>query len=82
VPVELKLKFYALYKQAMNEDISYSRPSLFHPVAVKKWNAWHQLLGMSKEEAMLRYIRTLTSIDPDWEQHPALDNYSMDYPMT
>jgi len=66
----------------MNEDISYSRPSLFHPVAVKKWNAWHQLLGMSKEEAMLRYIRTLTSIDPDWEQHPALDNYSMDYPMT
>ena len=42
-----------------------------------KWDAWNSVKGMSKEDAMHRYIDVLTQDDPEWEQHDALGNFSM-----
>jgi len=50
------LKLYALYKQGSIGDINSSRPTGFDFVAAAKWDAWHQLNGMSQEEAMQSYI--------------------------
>ena len=33
-----------------------------------KWDAWKTLGNISKEEAMKRYIDTLTKSSPNWEK--------------
>lgn len=49
------LGLYALYKQAKLGDCTGSRPFLFP--ATSKYDAWAALQGMSREEAMNRYVR-------------------------
>lgn len=58
---EVKLEFYALYKQATEGDVSGSKPSFFDMVAFAKWTAWDKLRGQSKEQAMQTYVDRVES---------------------
>jgi acyl-CoA-binding protein len=37
-----------------------------------KWDAWHKLGKISKEEAMKKYVEKLTKINPKWNLSPKL----------
>ncbi|KAI3818051.1 hypothetical protein L1987_11853 [Smallanthus sonchifolius] len=41
---------------------------LFHMelLALRSWNAWHELGAMSQEEAMQKYLEIITELDPSW----------------
>ncbi len=56
---EQKLEFYALYKQATEGDVTGKRPGMMDFVGRAKFDAWEKLKGMSREEAMQRYIDRL-----------------------
>ncbi|KAI1283012.1 Acyl-CoA-binding domain-containing protein 5 [Halotydeus destructor] len=59
---ELKLKFYAYYKQATEGPNHTSKPSFYDIVGKYKWNAWKSLGDMSKEDAMAGYVSELKTI--------------------
>lgn len=59
---EMKLEFYALYKQATEGDVSGKRPGMMDFVARAKFDAWDKLKGTSSEEAMQQYIDKLNSL--------------------
>ncbi|HWZ21177.1 MAG TPA: acyl-CoA-binding protein [Cytophagaceae bacterium] len=51
------LKLYSLFKQASEGDINIEKPSnMFDFKGIAKFNAWDELKGISKEEAMQKYI--------------------------
>ena len=50
------LKMYGLYKQATNGDASGSRPGFTDMVGRAKWDAWNELKGTSKDDAMKQYV--------------------------
>ncbi|WP_266168242.1 acyl-CoA-binding protein [Dyella subtropica] len=50
------LKLYALYKQGSEGDIRDAQPGFFDFIGTAKHEAWAQLRGVSREEAMRRYI--------------------------
>ena len=54
------LRMYGLYKQASNGDAAGERPGDF--VGAAKWDAWHALAGMGKDEAMRAYIDLVESL--------------------
>ena len=62
-----KLKFYALFKQAADGDLSGSRPSMFDPVGRAKWDARQQLRGVSHMEAKRRYVALLQDTNPTFK---------------
>jgi diazepam-binding inhibitor (GABA receptor modulating acyl-CoA-binding protein) len=51
-----KLQFYSLYKQATIGDVEGTQPWAVQLEARTKWDNWAKLKGMSKEEAMQKYI--------------------------
>lgn len=53
---DILLKLYALYKQGAEGDVSGPQPGFFDFVGTAKYEAWGQLRGTSREDAMLRYI--------------------------
>jgi diazepam-binding inhibitor (GABA receptor modulating acyl-CoA-binding protein) len=56
-----KLEFYSLFKQATLGDVEGSQPWAVQLEARAKWDAWAKLKGMSKEEAMQKYIDLLAT---------------------
>lgn len=50
------LQLYALYKQATEGDVSGDRPGGFDFKAIAKYDAWAEIKGKSKEQAMNEYI--------------------------
>ncbi len=50
------LKLYALYKQGSEGDLSGAQPGFFDFVGTAKYQAWAQLNGVTRDEAMTRYI--------------------------
>jgi len=52
---ELK-EIYSLYKQASVGDINTERPGMLDFKGKAKWDAWNSKKGMSKEEAMQKYV--------------------------
>lgn len=57
------LKLYSLYKQATEGDINIEKPENFFDFkGIAKYNAWEELKGMSKEEAMKEYIKTVKGL--------------------
>ena len=52
----LKLQFYGLYKQATVGDVDCEAPWGFQLVQRAKWDAWNAVNGMSKDDAMIKYI--------------------------
>lgn len=59
---QLKLKFYALFKQAKEGPNTTPKPSFYEIVARYKWEAWTKLGDMSKEEAMRGYVNELKQV--------------------
>ena len=50
------LQLYALYKQATEGDVSGERPGGFDFKAIAKYDAWSEVKGQSKDDAMKAYI--------------------------
>ena len=59
---EMKLEFYALYKQATEGDVSGKRPGMMDFVGRAKYDAWAELKGTSSDEAMQKYIDKLNAL--------------------
>ncbi|XP_022799448.1 acyl-CoA-binding domain-containing protein 5-like isoform X2 [Stylophora pistillata] len=59
---ETMLKFYALYKQAKEGQCFESKPGIWEFVNKAKWEAWHGLGKMSKQEAMESYVCELKQV--------------------
>jgi acyl-CoA-binding protein len=60
---DLKLKLYALYKQATEGDVTGSKPGMMDFVGQAKYQARCAVKGLSREEAMQRYIDTVASVN-------------------
>lgn len=57
------LKIYGLYKQATEGDVNIEKPTNFFDFkAIAKYNAWEELKGVPKEEAMKRYIELVKEL--------------------
>lgn len=56
------LKIYALYKQAGSGDATGEQPAMTDFVARAKWDAWHQLTGISKDDAMQQYVDLVNNL--------------------
>ena len=50
------LQLYALFKQATDGDVAGERPGGFDFKAIAKYDAWAELQGKSKDQAMKEYI--------------------------
>jgi diazepam-binding inhibitor (GABA receptor modulator, acyl-CoA-binding protein) len=50
------LQLYALFKQATEGDVSGERPGGFDFKAIAKYDAWADIKGKSKDQAMKDYI--------------------------
>mmetsp|Transcript_13176 Transcript_13176/g.30617 ORF Transcript_13176/g.30617 Transcript_13176/m.30617 type:complete len:87 (-) Transcript_13176:280-540(-) len=53
---EQKLNLYKHYKQATVGDCNTSKPGMLDFTGKAKWDAWDSLKGMSKEDAMAKYV--------------------------
>lgn len=53
---EEMLRFYSYYKQATVGPCLVPRPGFWDPIGRYKWDAWHSLGKMSREDAMSAYI--------------------------
>lgn len=51
------LQLYALYKQATEGDVTGERPGGFDFKAIAKFDAWEEVKGKAKTEAMQEYIQ-------------------------
>jgi acyl-CoA-binding protein len=60
------LNLYGLFKQASEGDVSGDRPGGFDFKAIAKYDAWAELKGKSKEQAMQEYI---TLMDKLYQQY-------------
>lgn len=58
----LKLKLYALYRQATDGDVQGPRPGITDPVGRLKHDAWARLRGMPREQAMREYADIVEDI--------------------
>lgn len=56
------LKIYSLYKQATQGDVSGERPGIFDFVGGAKYDAWEELKGKSKEDAMQEYVDLINKL--------------------
>jgi diazepam-binding inhibitor (GABA receptor modulator, acyl-CoA-binding protein) len=53
---DVKLRLYALYKQATVGEVTGKRPGFTNPVGRAKFDAWDAVRGMSTEAAKRAYI--------------------------
>lgn len=60
---EMKLKMYGLYRQANDGDADGKRPGMMDVVGRFKYDAWAALKGVSKDEAMRRYIGAIETLE-------------------
>ena len=56
------LKLYALYKQGSAGDADGKRPGFTDMVGRAKWDAWNELKGTGKDDAMQQYIDLIESL--------------------
>lgn len=56
------LQLYALYKQATDGDVTSDRPGGFDFKAIAKYDAWAEIKGKSKEDAMKDYIALVAKL--------------------
>jgi acyl-CoA-binding protein len=56
------LKLYALYKQASAGDVDGKRPGFTDMVGRAKWDAWNELKGTGRDDAMNQYIALVDSL--------------------
>jgi len=68
-----KLTLYGFYKQATVGPVNVPRPGMFDFVGKAKWDAWHALGDMSREDAMRGYIAKADTLVPP-PPKPAADD--------
>lgn len=56
------LKLYALYKQASAGDVDGKRPGFTDMVGRAKWDAWNEVKGTGKDDAMKQYVALIESL--------------------
>lgn len=56
------LKLYALYKQSTTGDAEGKRPGFTDMVGRAKWDAWNELKGTSKDDAMKQYVSLIEDL--------------------
>ncbi len=56
------LELYALYKQATAGDVSGSRPGMMDFKGRAKFDAWAGKKGVSKDDAMTRYVAVVEAL--------------------
>lgn len=56
------LNLYGLFKQASEGDVAGDRPGGFDFKAIAKYDAWAELKGKSKEQAMQDYIALMDKL--------------------
>lgn len=56
------LALYSIFKQATDGDVTGDRPGFFDFVGGAKFDARENLKGMGSEEAMQKYIDTVTEL--------------------
>ncbi|XP_048782721.1 acyl-CoA-binding domain-containing protein 4 isoform X4 [Lagopus muta] len=59
---EEMLRFYSYYKQATAGRCQEPRPGFWDPIGRYKWDAWHSLGRMSREEAMAAYVAEMKKV--------------------
>jgi acyl-CoA-binding protein len=62
-PNSTLLEMYALYKQATEGDVKGQRPNMFDLKGTAKYDSWSSKKGMSKEEAMQKYIDLISKLE-------------------
>lgn len=65
--VDLQLKLYGYYKQALEGKCDRPKPPIYDLKNRKKWYAWSEAGSMSKEEAMAAYIELVSTVCPNFE---------------
>lgn len=60
---EMKLRMYALYRQACDGDVQGKRPGMLDVVGRFKYDAWAAVGGMAREEAMRRYVAEVEAVE-------------------
>ena len=56
------LKIYALYKQATAGDNTEKKPGFGDMVGRAKWDAWNNVKGTAKDDAMQQYVELIESL--------------------
>ncbi|XP_062952609.1 enoyl-CoA delta isomerase 2 isoform X3 [Cynocephalus volans] len=64
---EVKLKLYALYKQATEGPCNLPKPGVFDLINKAKWDAWNALGSLPKETARQNYVDLVSSLSPPSE---------------
>lgn len=59
---EVKLKIYALFKQAVVGKNDTAQPSSFNFVAKAKWSAWSSLGDMTQDQAKSEYVKLIAGL--------------------
>ena len=57
------LQLYALYKQATEGDVTGERPGGFDFKAIAKHDAWADVKGKTKEQAMQEYVSLVQQLE-------------------
>lgn len=59
---DVKLRLYALYKQATEGDVQGKRPGFTNPVGRAKFDAWAALTGTAQEQAEADYVSEVSRL--------------------
>jgi acyl-CoA-binding protein len=59
---DVKLQLYALYKQGSEGDVAGKRPGFTDMIGRAKYDAWAKVKGLSKDEAMKKYVALVKSL--------------------
>ncbi|XP_008051551.1 enoyl-CoA delta isomerase 2, mitochondrial isoform X2 [Carlito syrichta] len=80
---EVKLKLYALFKQATEGPCNMPKPGVFDFVNKAKWDAWNALGSLPKETARHNYVDLVSSLSSSLESssqvEPGADKKSTGY---
>ena len=64
-----KTFLYKYYKQATEGDINYNKPTgLLNIVAVKKWEEWNSLKGVTQDNAKKIYSEFVNSLEKKYKK--------------
>ena len=59
---DAKLQLYALFKQGAEGDVAGKRPGFTDMIGRAKYDAWAKAKGLSKDEAMKKYVDLVKSL--------------------
>lgn len=74
-----QLRFYALYKIAINGDNNITKPHIWHLEDRLKWESWHAMNGMDQTEAKKVYLEEMGNILKEIYFSGKIDEYARDY---